>query len=535
MSASVAKHKRMKLPAREAGLSFHQAIQRMKRERMCQSETISKEKRLTLPRISSEKPIRRNLSSDEQSVSFQEVVRRMKSERQLSADFNSSKGGDTETKLKNDDAVHVSGKSQCDDVETDRLMERTSIDPRRARSLPWFEDSRTSYQHHADYLKRLSTLRDELINQEHENLSNALERLKQRQNGKENRTTTRPRDTDGFGFEVQPRKSLMTTVEQFKRTRPRRSPPRIMPLEGKQIMEPQAFYKSPRSPLLASSSLPVRTPDDSFKLNLQRLIQPTSSIPNIGRKSTTSNKQLVLETSPLQKKSTPPKLSPYPVLERPGPLYKGTLKTGGRLKGLIKPDDDKDDDEIPPPGFHHSDTMDQDKMSLEQLKDYYCIYYLPTNTPVVPNEDDMSFYGESVHSSRKSEGRDSRKRVNAVEGRSILKRLDKSRHRTNPRRTPRRDRKYYSESHNYDSEYSGDSPPPSNKKQIVVDMPAIVFNTATPERTRIDFESDLTPLRKTYKQNELRQRELKNLIEDVKELNLRNDTLTGFLQKAPDE
>ncbi|XP_069108682.1 uncharacterized protein [Argopecten irradians] len=413
------------------------------------------------------------------------------------------------------------------------LMERTSIDPRRARSLPWFEDSRTSYQHHADYLKRLSNLRDELINQEHENLSNALERLKQRQNGKENRTTTRPRDTDGFGFEVQPRKALMTTVEQFKRTRPRRSPPRIMPLEGKQIMEPQAFYKSPRSPLLPSTSLPVRTPDESFKLNLQRLIQPTSSIPNIGRKSTTTNKQLVLETSPLQKKATPPKLSPFPASDRP--LYKGTLKAGGRLKGLIRPDDDKDYGDLPTPGFHHSDTMDQDKMSLEQLKDYYCIYYLPTNTPVVPNDDDLSFYGESVHSSRKSEGRDSRKRVNAVEGRSILKRLDKSRHRTNPRRTPRRDRKYYSEIHNYDSENSGDSPPPSNKKQIVVDMPAIVFNTATPERTRIDFDSEIGPLRKTYKQNELRQRELKNLIEDVKELNLRNDTLTGFLQKAPDE
>ncbi|XP_021345155.1 uncharacterized protein LOC110445076 isoform X3 [Mizuhopecten yessoensis] len=465
MSTSVAKHKRMELPDREEGLSFRQAIQRMKRERLCQSEMISKDIGPTLP----------------------------------------------------------------------RLMERTSIDPRRARSLPWFEDGRTSYQHHADYLKRLSSLRDELINQEQENLSNALERLKQRQNGKENRTTMRPRDTDGFGFDVPPRKALLTTVEQFKRTRPRRSPPRIMSLEGKQIMEPQAFFKSPRSPLLSTSSLPGRTPDDSFKLNLQRLIQPTSSIPNIGRKSTTSNKQLVLETSPLQKKSTSPKLYPYPSLERPGQIYKGTLKTGGRLKGLIKPDDDNDYDDILPPSFQHSDTMDQDKMSLEQLKDYYCIYYLPTNTPVVPNEDDLSFYGESVKSSRRSDGRDSRKRVNAVEGRSILKRLDKSRHRTNPRRTPRRDRKYYSESHNYDSDYSGDTPPSSSKRQIVVDMPAIVFNTATPERTRLEFDPQLNPLRKTYKQNEIRQRELKNLIEDVKELNLRNDTLTGFLQKAPDE
>ncbi|KAL4222803.1 hypothetical protein ACF0H5_018843 [Mactra antiquata] len=68
--------------------------------------------------------------------------------------------------------------------------------------------------------------------------------------------------------------------------------------------------------------------------------------------------------------------------------------------------------------------------------------------------------------------------------------------------------------------------PPSSqeKKRIRVDMPAIVYsNMNTPE----PVPSEFTPgLAKAFKQKELRQKELSNLMEDVKELNKLTENLT---------
>ena len=45
----------------------------------------------------------------------------------------------------------------------------------------------------------------------------------------------------------------------------------------------------------------------------------------------------------------------------------------------------------------------------------------------------------------------------------------------------------------------------SNRKHIVIDMPAIVFNAATPDMSEKDPENNVTSLSKAYKQNELRE------------------------------
>jgi hypothetical protein len=64
-------------------------------------------------------------------------------------------------------------------------------------------------------------------------------------------------------------------------------------------------------------------------------------------------------------------------------------------------------------------------------------------------------------------------------------------------------------------------------------MPSIVFNAPTPEVTDVELRAAL--LAKAYKQNELRHRELKNLLDDVKELNKRSDDLSEHLpfQRPP--
>lgn len=63
-------------------------------------------------------------------------------------------------------------------------MERAGVGARSARGLPWSENDKESFQHHAEYLKRLSKLREELIQQEQNNLANALDRLRMRSYGK---------------------------------------------------------------------------------------------------------------------------------------------------------------------------------------------------------------------------------------------------------------------------------------------------------------------------------------------------------------
>lgn len=80
----------------------------------------------------------------------------------------------------------------------------------------------------------------------------------------------------------------------------------------------------------------------------------------------------------------------------------------------------------------------------------------------------------------------------------------------------------------------------NGKKRIVVDMPNIIFNSASPDGD--EYNNDQLPdhvkgqgyknhpegvLRKAAKQQEIRKKELNNLLEDVKELNMRTEVLSN--------
>lgn len=71
------------------------------------------------------------------------------------------------------------------------------------------------------------------------------------------------------------------------------------------------------------------------------------------------------------------------------------------------------------------------------------------------------------------------------------------------------------------------------KMKIVVDMPNIIFNAASPEGdvgSDNGQSSNMQPenvLRKAMKQQEIRKKELHNLLEDVKELNMMSEVLNG--------
>ncbi|XP_062574884.1 uncharacterized protein LOC134236713 isoform X2 [Saccostrea cucullata] len=440
-----------------------------------------------------------------------------------------------------------------------RLMERTSIDHRRSRTVPWFEDNRSSYQHHAEYLKKLSTLRDELILQEQSHLANALDRLRMRQYSRDN-ALARNRSKD---FPPDSRRSLVTTIEQFQKMRPKRSPPHISPLEGKQILEPQT-YKPSKSPQLSEKGASQRLMDDSVRANLQRIppttVQPTSSIPNIGRKSIAKSKELVLDGSPIHRRGTLPSRDERDPLEiNPfKAVYKGN--NGTRLKRLVRPDSDELD--LRAQAIRFEALSDKDRINMDKLREYYCIYYLPTNTPtnVSDDEDSMEIPEERVVQESAGFQHDKKKRLTLLEGRGkgvhpadrVINSPRKSREEQNNNGITDRlflngqgirdqdvtvpaESQPLEESPSF-SIYGDQNCAVPARKQIIVDMPSIVFNNASPENENSDVleRKRRSVLQKTFKQNEIRQRELRNLFDDVRELNKRSDELTESIKSSSD-
>ena len=366
-------------------------------------------------------------------------------------------------------------------------MERASVESRRSRSTPWFEDNRSTYQHHAEYLKKLSNLREELISQEQTHLANALDRLRMRHNGKENLfSRNRLRDVSSESYQ---RKSLLTTSEQFQKLRPKKAPPHISPLEGKQLLEPQT-YRSDRSQQFNEkhSTSPTRALEEKLRANLQKIIQPTSSIPNIGRKSTGKSKDLVLQSSSIQRKrytkGVKEDLTPSP---ETNPFKAVHKRNGSRLRSLVRPDSDELD--LTPQAVKFEHLSDKDRLSLEKLKEYYCIYYLPNNSPVPPEEEDRDTprteTNVTINTYEEHIGFDceKRKRISLLEGKSIF---PQSSERNSVHAKKERDTQRSRNARSHDgleSSAFGAKIAPS-RKQIIVDMPDIVFNAATPLRTK---------------------------------------------------
>ncbi|KAL4217494.1 hypothetical protein ACF0H5_023943 [Mactra antiquata] len=461
-----------------------------------------------------------------------------------------------------------------------RLMERAGIGARSARSLPWYENEKEAFQHHAEYLKRLSKLREELIQQEQSNLANALDRLKMRSYGREyvysqpskEKKSRQLRHSAQSETPSTKRNNLLTTFEKFQRMRPKKAPPTIMPLEGKSLIDTPIFERSDRQNGHHSNHSnhtdTRRSVEENVRLNLQRLT--THSIPSIPRQNRNNQRDFILESSPVRRRTGSDANNSSVAEERITNMQKQKQK----LMKIRHDAREAEKQKLMPQSFRLDTLSDEDKMNLEKLKDYYCIYYVPQPAPATsPTEDVDGLHvrlpsiGTSLSCNHSDAGISARtSRVNGHSSRQVGFKvatdnpipptvcnckckmfvsgnrletsmddinysIDKTSAVNNPSisRIPiSRETSKATIENGWHTAKTNDKPttPPSSqeKKRIRVDMPAIVYNNMnTPE----PVPSELTPgLAKAFKQKELRQKELSNLMEDVKELNKLTENLT---------
>ncbi|XP_059159838.1 uncharacterized protein LOC131943650 isoform X2 [Physella acuta] len=192
-------------------------------------------------------------------------------------------------------------------------MERSSVESKRPKVASFWLKSRDTggvELGHAEYIARLTSLRDSLLDQEQVYLAQALDRLRLHSltsKSSSYRLKFTGDDTVKRSGPVAQGRNLLTTVEKFRQMRPRPHYPTIAPLQGTPLLEQipvrtkqipdtsSHFGADPRqsreiiqhTPRSANSKL-----DETVQANLQRLIQPTSSIPNVGRKSVKVQEQL---------------------------------------------------------------------------------------------------------------------------------------------------------------------------------------------------------------------------------------------------
>jgi hypothetical protein len=229
-------------------------------------------------------------------------------------------------------------------------------------------------------------------------------------------------------------------------------------------------------------------------------------------------------------------------------VYKGNK--GTRLRRLVRPDTDELD--LRTQAINFESLSDKDKINLDKLKEFYCIYYLPTNTPTNASEDEdsMDFPDDNFVQEPADFHHDKKKRLTLLENRPKVCQEDGV---ENSPRKPQgehqngipgglilngqaiRDQDVTQQAESESFTIYGDtkcSAPP--RKQIVVDMPSIVFNNVTSENETVSERKRRSVLQKTFKQNEIRQRELRNLFDDVRELNKRSDELTESIRSSSD-
>lgn len=475
----------------------------------------------------------------------------------------------------------------------DRLMERAGVGARSARGLPWYETEKESFQHHAEYLKRLSKLREELIQQEQNNLANALDRLRMRSYGREyvysqpqkEKKTPRLRHSAQSDIPAK-RNSLLTTFEKFQRMRPKKNPPTIMPVEGKSLIDAPVSDRIEKHERRHGNHGnqkerdPERSVDENVRVNLQRLT--THSIPSIPRKGRNStHRDIVLESSSYRRSSNNDANNSNMAEDRIAQMQKQKQK----LMKLRHEAREAEKVKLMPQSFRIDTLSDEDRMNLEKLKDYYCIYYVPApSTSPVNDENDLHIHlpkigtnnscnhsfvesenGGSTFRSQKSNGLSANKAgfkimtdfpippctcnctcrmyVSGNKVETPFDQVDYSISKTHATNNPNMFSSSKTSSGNSQKsrntekswplakkstekhERNRSRPNSHEKKRIRVDMPAIVYNTVqSPEPASLEPQSGLV---KAFKQKELRQKELSNLMEDVRELNKRTESLSG--------
>ncbi|KAH9498313.1 hypothetical protein Btru_006500 [Bulinus truncatus] len=485
-----------------------------------------------------------------------------------------------------------------------RLMERTGVESRKTKMTTHWGIPRNDVMDigQSEYITRLTALRDSLINQEQVYLAQALDRL--RIHSLTNRSSTyRLRmlgeDIDGKVPQPAPRKNMLTTVEKFRQMRIKPHHPSIFPIQGTQLFDQGSPRKiTGKEPGGATSRSEKDGPasdrslrscqaklEESIQANLQRLLQPRSSIPNIGRKAIKQHENLEVKPKPIGNIRSRVYKSSGKQLTSPTQASKLHMSTQGALSPdhyqlqvphdpgyLILKDDTLDIDTIqdlsydyylvPPSSreaeganemglderepsgkYPNSKDMNNSKIvnrsrnitvnGLDRTNRLDELAVSPKNVISVflPNNSYDDIAGNSIYSSDDDDAIDvADKRgsaaLKATNSSPAFNELSGSRNKATSR-------------HNRDGHDLGSSrlsgaqngrQATHFKKQAEV-APAIILNPATPDygltpQTRPGFSGQKTALEKTLKQKELRQRELQHLFDDVTELNTRADHMT---------
>lgn len=372
------------------------------------------------------------------------------------------------------------------------------------------------------------------------------------------------------------RTSLLTTFEKFQRMRPKKDPPTIMPLEGRSLIESTNGTERVERHERRHGNNSVngdRGVDESVRINLQRLT--SHSIPSIPKQRGNNRlKDIVLESSSIKRGSShdsnnsaaEDRITQMQKQKQKQMRLRHEAREAERLK-------------LMPHSFGLESISDEDKMNLEALKDYYCIYYVPApSSSPVENESELHLPKLKTSSSCNQSMNDDNESVSTLRGRN-------SKHvgfrvsadnivppctcnckcrmyvAGNKMESPF-DRVNYSisktsaanDSHNFfpiatkknstsvntsrdssrsvekslsqknSSEKNMPDSGRNERRRIQVNMPVIVYNNvASPEPSAADSN---TGLAKAFKQKELRQRELSHLKEDIRELNKISELLT---------
>ena len=328
--------------------------------------------------------------------------------------------------------------------------------------------------------------------------------------------------------------------------------------------------------------------EDTVRANLQRLAQPTSSIPNIGRKALRQEPPLELKSQSLQNmrnrvfRSTRPHLaSPFMLGQEDNGGGGGEGSGGGGGGRLDTREGTEGEFHLTPQAYKLGPMTNGDQLDMDKLNQYYYICCLP-ETPSTRDGDRKSLVASTPRqggqrrgmrvggggaAARQRSRRTSSERSSYVSrpfsDRSMVVSSDTELEASavsNPRyrhsvdtgagmdrvslpailaESP--DPLLQQNEHGHDAfltqrnrSPSQDGSPERRKRHIVIDMPHIIFNAPTPDISVHGAgkgNRGLSPperpgvLSKTLKQNEIRHRELQNLLEDVKELNKRTETL----------
>ncbi|CAL1530363.1 unnamed protein product [Lymnaea stagnalis] len=536
---------------------------------------------------------------------------------------------------------------------TRRLMERTNLASKNTKMTSFWGGARSSDTldiGQSEYITRLTSLRDSLIDQEQMYLAQALDRLRIHSLTNKSSSFRLRMNGDDAVVKATPnssRMNMLTTVEKFRQMRAKPHHPNILPIQGTPLLEQFSVKKSQSKETKGGStqrSLGDHAGDstnrssqlkieETFQANLQRLLQPRSSIPNIGRKAIKQQEQLEVKPRPLLNAKTRPHKPATRQL--PSPFApSSTLALQPSVTAPRYHDNPSDASRL--------NVSSEPTFDLDTIQDYCYEYYVG---PINSNDDDV----ENDHSDRSSripkrlrggEGYDNHvtkhprghnrfEEVGYPQERNLNSSRRKSYKSSHEKTTSTNEKmemevnevepkntisvfvpdQFASEPSNvslyrsYDSIDLDDNPFPmkkrsssishrnrgsiqhqhaletidtavgsqrhskstgnlinnhdtlvcdvdevakqtdrfSTKKHIVVDMPSIVFNPATPEpggrhldviggREVNQTHGSRTSLVRTVKQQELRQRELQHLMEDVRELNVRTDHLTSMTQ-----